>query len=209
MKAAALILFSAASFAFAYAGASAQHSTAPVQSGGLETLNESGKTTVDGRTISYLIRRLPASSFPDLPDAIAEVLDQRGCMIPQTYQAHRPENVINASFERPGSSDWAVLCSTHGNVELLVFFARTANKPMTLASVPELHRLQRHGSTDVLGFDWGIDFASPQQIREAQAAMEHHPPLLDHDALADRVLNQKTVYRFYTHSAWTVVDTPE
>ena len=39
--------------------------------------------------------------------------------------------------------------------------------------------------------------------------MEHHPPLLDHDALADTVLNQKTVYHFYAHNAWTVVDTTE
>jgi hypothetical protein len=39
--------------------------------------------------------------------------------------------------------------------------------------------------------------------------MEHHPPLLDHDALEDTVLNQKTVYRFYAHSAWTVVDTSD
>ena len=130
-------------------------------------------------------------------------------MIPQTYQAHRPENVIHASFDRPGSSDWAVLCATHGNVELLVFFARTPGKAITLASVPELQRLQRHDSSGVLGFDWGIDPASPQQIREAQASMEHHPPLLDHDALADTVLNQKTVYHFYAHSAWTVVDTTD
>ena len=209
MKVAALILFSAASLVIASAGASAQDSTAPASSGGLERLSESGKTIVDGRTASYLIRRLPASSFPDLPEAIAEVLEQRGCMIPQTFQAHRPENVINASLDRPGSSDWAVLCSAHGNVELLVFFARAASKPITLVSVPELQRLQRHGSSDVLGFDWGIDSASPQQVREAQASMAHRPPPLDHDALADTVLNQKTVYHFYTHSAWTVVDTPE
>ena len=208
MKFAALILFSAATFAFAHAGASAQDSTASADRR-TQQFNESGKTSVDGKTASYLIRRLPASSFPDLPDAISEVLDQRGCMIPQTYQAHRPENVINASFERPGSSDWAVLCSANGTVELLVFFARTPGKPMMLASVPELQRLQRHDSSGVLGFDWGIDPASPQQIREAQASFEHHPPPLDHDALADSVLNQKTVYHFFTHSAWTVVDTAE
>jgi hypothetical protein len=208
MKVAALILFSVASVALAREGALAQDST-PAPTTGPPQMNESGKTSVDGRTASYLIRRLPASSFPDLPDAIADLLDQRGCMIPQTFQAHRPENVINASFERPGSSDWAVLCSTHGNVELLVFFARTPAKPMTLASVPELQRLQRHDSSGVLGFDWGIDPASPQQIREAQSGMAHHPAPLDHDALADVVLNLKTVYRFYTHSAWTVVDTPE
>ena len=208
MKFAALILFSAATFAFAHGGAFAQDPAAGSDRRA-QQFNESGKTSVDGKTASYLIRRLPASSFPDLPDAIAEVLDQRGCMIPQTYQAHRPENVINASFERPGSSDWAVLCSANGNVDLLVFFARTPGKPMMLASVPELQRLQRHDSSGVLGFDWGIDPASPQRIREAQASFEHHPPPLDHDALADSVLNQKTVYHFFTHSAWTVVDTAE
>jgi hypothetical protein len=193
-------------FALAYAGADAQDPT-PAPTGGPQQFNESGKTSVDGRTVSYLIRRLPASSFPDLPDTVAEVLDERGCMIPQTFQAHRPENVINASFDHPGSSDWAVLCSTHGNVDLLVFFARMPRKPMTLASAPELQRLQRHDSSGVLGFNWGIDPASPQQIREAQAAMAHHPPPLDHDALAETVLNQKTVYHFYARNGWTVVST--
>jgi hypothetical protein len=174
-----------------------------------DRMMESGQVRVDGHDSSFVIRRLPTSSFPDLPDPIVALLDKRGCMIPQTFQAHRPENVINASFERPGSSDWAVLCSTHGNVELLVFFSHTPNKPMTLASVPERERLQRHDSSGVLGFDWGIDPASPRQVREAQAGMQRHPPALDHDALEDVVLNEKTVYRFYTHSAWTVVDTSD
>jgi hypothetical protein len=208
MKFAALTLLSATSLALACCGANAQDAT-PASTAGPLQFNESGKISVDGRTASYLIRRLPASSFPDLPDAVAEFLDQRGCMIPQTYQAHRPENVVNASFDRAGSSDWAVLCSSHGNVELMVFFARTPGKPMTLASAPELQRLQRHDSSGVLGFDWGIDPASPQQIRQAQSGMTHHPPFLDHDSLAETVLNQKTVYHFYARSAWTVVDTTE
>ena len=208
MKFAALILVSAATLALAHAGVLAQQST-PTQPDSSQQFNESGKTNIDGRMASYLIRRLPASSFPDLPDAVADALEQRGCKIPQTFQARRPENVIKASFERPGSSDWAVLCSTHGKVELLVFFARAPNKPMTLASVSELDRLQRHDSSGVLGFDWGIDPASPREVREAQAGMQHRPPPLDHDALEDVVLNQKTVYRFYTHSAWTVVDTSD
>jgi hypothetical protein len=206
MKVAALILLSATSFALACAGADAQDSSPP---GNPQQFNESGKTSVDGHSASYLIRRLPASSFPDLPDSVVEFLDQRGCMIPQTFQAHRPENVVNASFDHPGSSDWAVLCSTHGTVELMVFFARTPGKPMTLASAPELQRLQRHDSSGVLGFNWGIDPASPQQIREAQAGMTHHLPPLDHDALAETVLNQKTVYHFYARNAWTVVETTD
>lgn len=202
MKLAALILVLAASRVLAQDSSS-------VTSNLPQSFNESGKTSVQGRTVSYLIRRLPVDSFPDLPDAIRAVLIERGCMIPQTYEAHRPENVIHASFERPGSSDWAVLCSQHSKVDLLVFFARTPEKPMTLVSVSELGRLERHDLSGVFGFDWGIDRASPEQVRQAQAGMERHPPLLDHDALAETVLNQKTVFHFYKNSVWTIFDVPE
>ncbi|HTM16424.1 MAG TPA: hypothetical protein VL135_05955 [Terracidiphilus sp.] len=189
-----------------YCSAGAQEST---QGGPAQSFNESGKATVDGKTVSYLVRRLPVNSFPDLPDAVVETLRQRGCLIPQTYQAHRPENVIHASFDRAGSSDWAVLCSAQGKVELLVFFARNPGKAMTVASAPELARIARHDSTGVYGFDWGIDSASPKQVREAQSGLEHHPAAVDHDALADSVLNQKTVYHFYAHEEWTKLDVPE
>lgn len=189
------------------------HSHAGAQQSNSETtarsFNESGKTTVEGKAVSYLIRRLPVDSFPDLPDAVATTLTQRGCLIPQTYQAHHPENVIHASFDRSGSSDWAVLCSAHGMVELLVFFARIPGKAMTVESVPELERIQRHGSTGVFGFDWGIDPVSPKRVREAQSGLEHHAAQVDHDALADTVLNEKTSYHFYSHEKWIKLDLPE
>jgi hypothetical protein len=172
-------------------------------------LAETGNIVVGRQSVPYLIRRLPVSSFPKLPDAMAEVLAARGCMIPQTYQAHRPENVIRASLERAGSSDWAVLCSAHGTVTLLVFFASAPQKPMVLASTAETKSLETHDRSGVLGFDWGIDPASPKQVREAQAAMEHHPPLLDHDALADTILEKGTVYHFYKKDAWTLLELPD
>jgi hypothetical protein len=203
MKLGRFILILAVSIAH-IPGASAQDSASMGQG-----FNESGTVSIGGKTVSYLIRRLPMDSFPDLPDAIAGVLVQRGCLIPQTYQAHHPENVVHASFEKAGSSDWAVLCSEHGRVDLLLFFGRMPDKPVKLGSVAELDRLQRHDSSGVFGFDWGIDPATPAQVREAQAGMQHHPPLLDHDALSETVLNQKTVYHFYTHGAWTIVDVPE
>ena len=78
-------------------------------------LNVSGQIVIDGQPASYLIRHLPVSSFPGLPVELATLLNRRGCLIPQTYEAHHPENVIHASLERAGSSDWAVLCSTRGN----------------------------------------------------------------------------------------------
>ena len=176
-------------------------------------MTESGQIVVDGHPTHYLIRHLPVSSFPELPAEIQDLLNKRGCLIPQTYAAHHPENVVHASLERAGSSDWAVLCSTKGRVSLLVFFdggtSQGFEQPLVLASAPEAERLQTHDPTGVLGFNWGIDPASPAQVREAQTGMEHRPPSLDHDALADSIVEHRTVYHFYAKSAWTLVDMPD
>lgn len=170
----------------------------------LPGLNASGTVMVDGQAAPYLIRHLPVNSFPQLPAAIQQQLTQRGCLIPQTYEAHGPENVVHASLERPGSSDWAVLCSVKGTVSLLVFFG--AGAPMVLRSAAETDRLQASGQNGVLGFNWGIDAATPAQVHDAQSDMTPRPPRLDHDALADSVIEQKTVYHYYTKGAWTLVD---
>jgi hypothetical protein len=172
-------------------------------------LNESGKVAFNGQPTPYLIRHLPVNAFPQLPEPVLEALTHRGCLIPQTYEAHRPENVIHASLERPGSSDWAVLCSVNGTVSLLVFFSSNGANPTILASAPETERLQSHGSSGILGFSWGIDPASPEQVHEAQIGMPHQAPRIDHDALADSVIDQRTIYHFYSGNSWTLLDTAD
>jgi hypothetical protein len=178
----------------------------PAQQSDSGSLNVSGEVFVDGRPTSYVIRHLPVSSFPDLPAAIRAQLNLRGCLIPQTYEAHRPENVVHASLERPGSSDWAVLCFAQGTVSLLVFFGNGSSQPYTLASAPETARLQTHDLSGVLGFNWGIDPASPQDVHDAQLGMRRPPPRIDHDALADTLVDRRTVYHFYLKSAWIVLE---
>jgi len=168
-----------------------------------------GQIVVDGRSTPYRIRHLPVTSFPDMPEAFASLLNRRGCMIPQTYEAHRPENVVHAALERAGTTDWAVLCSVKGTVSLMIFFASAPDRPIVLAMALETDRLQDHESSPMLGFNWGIDPASPGRIHEAQTGMDHRPPMPDHDALADSVVDHKTVYHFYSKGKWTLVDLPE
>jgi hypothetical protein len=173
-----------------------------------DPLAKTGTVLIAGRATPYLIRNLPVSSFPDLPQEIAASLTAMDCLIPQTYEAHRPENVIHASLKSPGSSDWAVLCAAHGQVSLLIFFAGSnANKPNILSAVAETSRLQPHDATGQLGFNWGIDPASPRRIHDAQAGMTRRPPMLDHDCLADSTLDRQTVYRLYRNGAWETVET--
>lgn len=169
--------------------------------------NTTGQIIVDGHSAKYVIRHLPVSSFPDLPAAIQMELGVRGCLIPQTYEARRPENVVHASLEGPGSSDWAVLCSAQRTVSLLVFFGNGSSRPFTLVSAPETERLQTHDASGVLGFNWAIDPAPPQDVHDAQLGMRHPPPRIDHDALADTLIDRHTVYHFYLKSAWIVLET--
>ena len=167
-----------------------------------------GQVILDGRSTPYRIRHLPVTSFPDMPELLSALLTRRGCLVPQTYQARRPENIVHASLEAPGSSDWAVLCSQDGTVSLLVYFSSAPQKLQLLASAPETERLQVHDVSGVLGFNWGIDPASPRQIFQAQAGMIHRPPPVDHDALADTIIDRRTVYHFYLQNAWTTLDMP-
>lgn len=172
------------------------------------SLDQTGQTTFQGQLRPYRIRNLPVSSFPELPGAIASALTSRGCIIPQTYEARRPENVIHASFERPGSSDWAVLCSAHDRVALLVFFASgSSDAPAVLNTRSCLLMLEPRNGSSELGFDWGIDPASPRRVHDAQASMPHRPPPPDHDALAETMIDQGTIYHLYRNGAWETVPT--
>ena len=171
-------------------------------------LTQSGHIAVDGRPTPYLIRHLPVSSFPGMPGELIGLLNQRDCLIPQTYEAHQPENVVHASLEHAGSSDWAILCSSNGTVSLLVYFSSAPTELKVLAAAPETERLQPRDTTGVLGFNWGIDAASPERIHQAQTGMVRRPPLLDHDTLADSVIDHRTVYHFFSKSAWTVLEMP-
>ncbi len=190
-------------------GAALAAAQMPLPPHNADPLIESGQITTNGHKASYVIHRLPPSSFPELPAPIANLINQRGCLIPQTYEAHRPENVVEASLERSGSRDWALLCSVKNTVSLMVFFASAPERPMILATAPELERLQAHDPGRVLGFNWGIDPASPEQVHEAQIGLEPRPPAPDHDALADSMLDRRTVYHFYSKGKWTLVDLPE
>src|SRR5579863_6482644 len=92
----------------------------------------SGHIDQDGHALAYEVRHLPVSSYPNLPLDVAGQLTDLGCLIPQTYQARRPENVVHASLQQAGSSDWAVLCSIQGTVRLLVFFGGSPGQSATL-----------------------------------------------------------------------------
>jgi hypothetical protein len=47
------------------------------------------------------------------------------------------------------------------------------------------------------------------EFHEAQSGLAHRPPWVDHDALADSVVDHRAIYRFYEKNAWTLLEMPQ
>jgi hypothetical protein len=179
----------------------AQSETGTVSSEQIET----GRVRMPGGTeIVYRIRMLPLASFPALPAEVAAQLEQRKCMIPQTYEARSPENVVHASLERKGSSDWAVLCSVNGATTLYVFFQSLPGAPVAL-------RHQRNTEwlgSEVLGAygsAWGIARRTPSQMRQARGFGPGRVEV-EHDGIEDAFIERSSTTHYFQDGSWITLE---
>ena len=164
---------------------------------------ETGRVRLpSGADVVYRIRLLPLSSFPALPAIVAMQLDERKCMVPQTYEARTPENVVRASLERKGSDDWAVLCSVNGATTLYVFFQSEFANPMALRRQRDTEWL----GSEVLGAygsAWGISRRSASQIHLAGGAGHVG---IDHDGIEDAFVEKSSTTHYFQNGSWTSVE---
>lgn len=172
---------------------------------------ETGFTNLPGHPhTAYSIRLLPLSSFPQLPLAVTQQLERLDCMIPQTYEAREPENVISGSFEKAGSSDWAVLCSVKGIVRvrgdnfrsttLYIFFQSDYTKPIPLRSQADSEWLGTEWSQDY-GSAWGISTIHPDVLPRTDKA--------DHDGIEDAYVGQSSIVHYFQNGQWTTLNIPQ
>jgi hypothetical protein len=147
--------------------------------------------------LHYRIRLLPVSSFPQLPAFVAQQLVQRGCMIPQTYEAREPENVVHGSFEKKGSDDWAALCSVNRVTTLYVFFQSDLANPISLRHQPD---------NEWLGVEWSLDYGSAWGIATHPARLLQPKDSADHDGVDDAFVEKSTSIHYFDNGRWTTRD---
>jgi hypothetical protein len=153
-----------------------------------------------GDVIAYRIRLLPVASFPDLPATIAAELRRRRCMIPQTFEAQAPENVIQGGFRTSGTSDWAVLCSVAGTTTLYVFLAGQFEAPVALRSQPDTAWLGADPGSNLFGSAWGIGVRSAANLRASRQL--HGAAVFDHDGIEDARLEHSFTVRYCQDGRW-------
>ena len=152
------------------------------------------------KPVAYRIRLLPLSSFPDLPAAVATELNRRGCMIPQSFEAKQPENVIHGAFRAAGSSDWAALCSSQETTTLYVFFAGQRESPIALRSQADSAWLGAEPGSSVLGSAWGIAARSAADLRATPGL--RRGLAIDHDAIDDARLERSLIIHYFQAGRW-------
>jgi hypothetical protein len=152
---------------------------------------------VHGFQRRYRIRLLPVSSFPQLPAPVAQQLVQKGCLIPQTYEAHEPENAIHGSFEKKGSNDWAALCSINRVTTLYVFFQSALDHPISLRHQPD---------NEWLGVEWSLDYGSAWGIARRPPHLIQPKGTADHDGIDDAFVEKSTTVHYFENGHWTTRD---
>jgi hypothetical protein len=172
----------------------------PTQPPNTERIEAGQQQSPSGDTINYRIRLLPLSSFPDLPPLGAADLSRRQCMIPQSFEAKQPENVIHGAFHAPGSDDWAVLCSNTGATTLFVFFAGQFEAPIALRSQPDSTWLGAEPGSAIFGSSWGIAVRSAAELRDTPQL--RHAAAIDHDAIDDARLERSLNIHYYQSGKW-------
>lgn len=166
---------------------------------------ETGRVRMkSGAEVVYRIRLLPLTSFPALPLMVAEQLEQRKCRVPQTYEARAPENVVHASLERKGSSDWAVLCSVNGATTLYAFFQSQPGSPILLRQQRDTEWLGSE-MLGAYGSAWGIARRSPSQVRQAKESGSKHIDA-DHDGIEDSFIEKSSTTHYFQDGSWITLE---
>lgn len=153
----------------------------------------------DWRRADKAIVRLQPGAFPDLPAELRTALEQRGCTIPQPYDADgRKKNVISGPFTSAGQTDWAVLCSHEKQSAILVFRGGHSSQVDSLAEGPDLQYLQVVAGEQKIGYSRLLAVAPPKVVHQ-------HFPRGNHAGIQDAFMGKASVVWYRSVGKWVKV----
>ncbi|MCH7501625.1 MAG: hypothetical protein IH886_16770 [Nitrospinae bacterium] len=162
------------------------------------------------------IVRLSPSAFPELPKPMLKDLNQRGCSIPQPVITgttlppdYETSNVISGEFQKPGQTDWAVLCSVEGRSTILVFWNGSVTNVEQLGGFsPDKRWLQGMGTDrktlkPLVEYSRGISSVGESFILDAfEGYGGPEPPPIDHEGIDDAFLGKASQVRYWYKGEW-------
>jgi len=147
--------------------------------------------------------QIDPTSYPGLPQDIAEDLSARACKIPQAYFRSELHNAISGEFTSPGQFDWAVMCIRGGEFTVLLYKNGDTADPTTIYG-PWSDKLEvmdwgSNGGIHV-GYNRAISAVGKEFImRHYQAYGGPKPPPIEHDGI-DIACCEKSSETLYWHN---------
>jgi hypothetical protein len=146
--------------------------------------------------------RLKPSAFPNLPSAISDELEHRGCAIPQPYGVNQPRNVVSGSFVAAGQTDWAVLCSRNKRSAILVFEGGRTGEVDEFADEPDLQYLQVVTRDNKLGYSRVLTCVSGQSLRKRIGVRAAKRRSIDHNGIEDAFVDKGSSFWYRANAKW-------
>lgn len=156
-------------------------------------------TRDDWHRAAEAIQRLQPSDFSDLPAELRTALEERGCTIPQPYNAGgQKKNAISGPFTSAGQTDWAVLCSHEKRSAILVFRGGHSGQMDSLAEEPDSQYLQVVAGPQKIGYSRLLAVAPAKVIHQ-------HFPRGNHAGIQDVFIEKASVVWYRSRGKWTKV----
>jgi hypothetical protein len=126
-------------------------------------------TREDWSRADETIVRFKPDAFPNLPGHVRTALAQRGCTIPQPYDAGAErKNVISGHFISARTADWAVLCSHQKRSSILIFILHGVHSAQVerIGDEPDSQYLQVVDEGRKIGYSRVLSVATAKQVHQ-------------------------------------------
>ena len=152
------------------------------------------------------VLRLPPAAFKQLPQNLVADLERRGCTIPQVppeaSMSKGLQNIIRGEFQKPGQTDWAVLCSVRRVSSILIFWNGSEIKPAEIAKMDDIDGLQGWAGGKAV-YSRLIDPVGKRYIIDHyQAYGGPKPPPIDHQGINDVFVGKASVVMYWYGGNW-------
>jgi hypothetical protein len=149
------------------------------------------------------VKRLKPSAFPALPESVQRHLQNRGCLIPQTWTNSKPHNVVRGELIKAGQHDWAVLCSRGGISTIMVYLEGTTTSVSELNQVADMDYLQVIDGDGRIGYSRFISAVDREFILDSYRSYGGaEPPQIDHQGINDEFIEKASIVHYNHRGEW-------
>jgi hypothetical protein len=146
--------------------------------------------------------RLKPSAFRNLPSAVRDELEHRGCAIPQPFGVNQLRNVVSGSFVAVGQTDWAVLCSRNKRSAILVFEGAQTGEVDEFADERDFQYLQVVTRDNKIGYSRVLTSVPNQSLRKRIGVRGSKLPSIDHNGIEDAFMEKASTLWYRSGAKW-------